>query len=216
MQARKLFLAAAVSAMVSAAAGATVNPFEKEDDSWISLGGVIVDPEATSFLLDYGKGVIRVEMDDWDSYPETYGLLEGDRVTVYGKIDDDLFEVTKIEAGAVYVEGLSAYFYASSEDEESQVLIPYYWTEPVVAVPNNVTLRGTVTEVDEKARSFVIDRGAGALTVETDEMPYNPLDELGFQQIEAGDVVSVTGNIDYDFFDNRVLEAERITTLLGS
>ena len=70
---------------------AAQEPYSKADDSWISISGTVAAPTADSFMLDYGDGVITVEMDDWDTYGDAYGLLDGDKVTVYGKIDDDLY-----------------------------------------------------------------------------------------------------------------------------
>jgi hypothetical protein len=44
-------------------------------------------------------------------------------------------------------------------------------------------------------------------------MPYNPLDDKGYQKIEVGDVVSVSGNMDDDFLEGRELVAESIVTI---
>ena len=60
----------------------------------------MTSPTADDFVLDYGSGTILVEMDDWDSYGDAYGLMDGDRVTVFGRIDDDFFEVAKVEEKA--------------------------------------------------------------------------------------------------------------------
>jgi len=94
------------------------NPYLMPDDTWISISGTAVDPQAASFTLDYGEGTVLVEMDDWDWYGEAGGILDGDKVTVYGEIDDDFYELTSIEASSVYVESLGTYFYANSDDEE--------------------------------------------------------------------------------------------------
>jgi len=93
-------------------------PYEQPDDAFVTLSGQVKSTGNGEFALDYGEGSIRVEMDDWDRYDEARPLSEGDQVTVYGRIDDDFFEATTIEAGAVYVAGLNSYFYASSADEE--------------------------------------------------------------------------------------------------
>lgn len=102
------------------------DPYAKPEDSWISISGTVVDPKADTFKLDYGDGVITVEMDDWDDDADAYVLLDGDRVTVYGMIDDGLFERTTIEANSVYVESLNSYFYASAADEEGDALDSAY------------------------------------------------------------------------------------------
>lgn len=208
-------LATGIAAALLATGALAADPYAKPDESWISISGTVVAPGADEFTLDYGKGVIKVEMDDWDRYGEAYGLMDGDSVTVYGRIDDDLYELASIEASAVYVDSLNTYFYASSADEEGVAEAPISaWTIYTVPVPSQATVSGTVTSVNKEAREFTIDTGASMLTVDTSTMPYNPLDELGYQKIAKGDHISVTGDIDYEFFDGRVLEATAVTTLL--
>ena len=60
------------------------DPYEQPDESWISISGTVVNPDSDSSVLDYGDGVVTVEIDDWDSYGDAYGLLDGDQVTVQG------------------------------------------------------------------------------------------------------------------------------------
>lgn len=57
-------------------------------------------------------------MRQWDWCQEGYRLLDGGEVTVYGRVDDDMFESKSIEAGSVYVKDLNTYFHANSTDEE--------------------------------------------------------------------------------------------------
>jgi hypothetical protein len=101
-----------------------------------------------TFTLDYGKGVVTVEMDDGHRDADAYKLFEGDKVTVNGKIDDDLYETTKIEASSVYVEKLGTYFYASPVDEEDV----FFYTVTTPVVVGDLTVRGTVTDVDDHGR----------------------------------------------------------------
>ncbi|MGM0425831.1 MAG: hypothetical protein ACQEQ7_01185 [Thermodesulfobacteriota bacterium] len=102
-----------------------------------------MDVQEDSFTLDYGEGTVLVEMDDWDWYDEEGTVLEGDKVTVYGKIDDDLYEATSIEASSVYVENLGTYFYASSADEEYDDDYDYWVAgEPIVL--GQTTVRSAV------------------------------------------------------------------------
>jgi hypothetical protein len=42
----------------------------------------VTNPRADAFTLDYGRGQILVEMDDWDWYQEGYNLVAGDHVIV--------------------------------------------------------------------------------------------------------------------------------------
>lgn len=190
------------------------NPYTKPDNSLVTISGTVVDPGVELFELDYGQGTVTVEMDDWDSYGEARALMDGDVVTVYGRIDDNFFDSTSIEAGAVYVDGLNTYFYASSDDEEDlSYYTPNAWIAPASIVPNAMTLRGEVTSVAKEDRSFTVSIGNETVEVETDMLGYNPVDDKGFQQINSGDWVSVSGTLDYAFMDGQVMRAKSITTL---
>lgn len=182
------------------------NPYAKKDGSWISISGTVTSTAPDSFNLDYGEGIVLVEMDDWDLDADGYKLFEGDAVTVYGAVDDDLFETTSIEASSVYVKGLNTYFYASSADEES---VPAAAT--VAVVDYDLELTGEVTSTS--GREFTIDTGAREMKVDTIMMTYNPMDDEGYQKIEVGDRVRVTGDIDIDWWEKRELMAESVITL---
>ena len=58
----------AAPAMVQAAAEA---PYLERDGSWINLSGTVTSTTADTFMLDYGDGLITVEMDDADRHAET-------------------------------------------------------------------------------------------------------------------------------------------------
>lgn len=186
-------------------------PMWTPDDSWINVSGTVESVDADSFVLDYGKNTITVEMDDGDRDADAYKLLPGDKVTVSGMIDDDLYEKRTIEASSVYVDKLNTYFYASAVDEEELPADTFITLEVPVVIPST-TIQGTVTAVtgDEE---FILDKGIQEITVEVDAMPYNPLDNEGYQMIEVGDVVSVTGQMDEDFLEGREFVAESIVTI---
>lgn len=184
----------------------TPNPYLQEDDTWISISGTVGTVSPQSFTLDYGDGIVMVEMDDWDADADAYKVASGDKVTVFGEIDDDFFEATTIEASSVYVEDLGTYFYASAADEEDT----FVTVVTPIAVGGTV-VQGTVTNVGDG--EFVLNTGLRQLTVEVDEMLYNPLDDEGYQRIKVGDRVSVSGTMDNDLFEGRELVAETIVTL---
>ena len=206
-------LATGIIATASTVAMAA-NPYMRPDESWISISGTVVDPRSETFLLEYDDCMITVEMDDWDSFGEASKLIEGDKVTVYGRIDDDLFELSKIEADSVYVENLNTYFYDSSAaDEEDAFVMTDYWVAGAPVVVSAATLRGTVTDVDEAAAEFTVNTGVRQVRVETEALAYNPLDDKGFQRIDAGDYVSVVGDFNQEFIEGRVFEAASVLTL---
>jgi len=188
----------------------TPNPYLKPDETWISISGQAVETMAESFILDYGKGTVKVEMDDWDTYDENFERIEGHKVTVYGMVDDDLFETTTIEASSVYDENLGTYFFASAADEEYDDDYDY-WIDGDPVVIGQTTVLGRVTSVS--GREFTIDTGPRKLTVDTIMMNYNPMDDTGFQKIEVGDYVSATGSMDYDAWEEKELMADYVITL---
>ncbi len=201
--------AAAAALCLAATAHAKQAPAEKPDGSWLSLAGTVTSTTPSSFKLDHGAGVITVEMDDWDSYGDAYPLRDGDQVTVYGRVDKNLFAKTTIEAGSVYVEGLNTYFYASSADEEDYGA----WVVNVDVVPGELTYIGTVASVSPLVDTFTIDTGLTEMTIDVSGLNYDPLDDEGFQKIKVGDRVRVDAVIDKDFFGDQDLLATRVVTL---
>ena len=187
------------------------SPYAAPDNSLIAITGTVVEPTEESFVLEYKGGEILVEMDDWEwqRYDEAYGLLEGKKVTVHGVIDDDLYELAKIEASSVYVDSLNTYFYASPVDEENATI----WLTDVPVIAGTVVVRGTITSTDPASAEFTVDTAGRQLTVDASTLGYNPVDARGFQQIEEGDFVSVSGIMDEGFLKDRVLRAASVVTL---
>ncbi|MFP4521707.1 MAG: hypothetical protein ACLFQK_06130 [Fibrobacterota bacterium] len=98
-------------------------------------------------------------------------------------------------------------FYVSPVDEEDNPVIVTTW-----ATDFDISLTGKVTEVD--GREFTLDTGTREMQVDTRMMVYNPMDKFGFQKIEKGDIVSVSGNMDFDVLEQKELMAESIVTLI--
>lgn len=188
----------------------TRDPQKKADGSHIEISGTVTTTAPDSFRLDYGSGLITVEMDDWDWYEEEREVLSGDRVRVSGKVDDDTYESASIEAGSVYVESLNTYFHASSADEEGQPFTPSQAPDGRVT-RGDMAITGVVTSVGD--HEFTMDKGKRKITVETSMMPYNPLDSEGAQQLAIGDWVRAKGRVTRDTFEKKELEAESVTTL---
>jgi len=196
-------LGACVSAPVLAE-----EPYMKPDDTWISISGTIEHVERDAFTLDYGEGIISVEMDDGDRDADGYKLMEGDKVTVNGRVDDDLFETTTIEASSVYVEGIGTTFYASAVDEEDAYALVTITTPIVVSA---TVVEGRVTDVNDE--EFSVDTGPRQIRIDVSEMPYNPLDDKGYQKLQKGDRVRVGGHMEDDFLEGRELMADSVVTL---
>lgn len=205
---KKALVVAVVAGCLAISAHAQ-DPAEQPDESWISLAGTVTSTTSDSFRLDYGDGIITVEMDDWDAFGDAWPLMDGDQVTVYGEVDQNLFANTTIEAGSVYVEGLNTFFYASPADEEQYGA----WVVNADVVPGELTYIGTIKSVSPMTNTFTLDTGGTELTVDTSALPYNPLDDEGFQQLDVGDRVSIAAVIDMDFIGDQDLLAESVVTL---
>ncbi|MBN2418387.1 MAG: NirD/YgiW/YdeI family stress tolerance protein [Deltaproteobacteria bacterium] len=191
------------------------DPRLKKDESWITISGIAAQVGSDTFLLDYGTGLITVEMDGLKWYKKDFKVIEGDRVTVRGKIDDDLFETTTIEADSVYDPKLGQFFYASPRDEEVVKNLGHwrYYVDPEVK-SDEIVVQGTVTGID--GREFTIDAGKREVKINTLTMPYNPMDDKGFQVINKNDLVRVRGNLmDYDFMKSRILYADSIVKIVN-
>ena len=57
------------------------DPYLMSNNSWISISGTVKSVSADLFTLDYGDGLITVEMDDGDRDADAYKLIPGDEVT---------------------------------------------------------------------------------------------------------------------------------------
>lgn len=195
------------SAIMFAAPSWAQNNSLQEDDTWIEISGTIESVSPNEFEVSYGDDTITVEMDDGDRDADAYKLVQGDEVTVYGFIDDEFFDAQSMEASSVYVEDIGTYFYAHDMDDEFPV------TSVNAAIDVSYTVvQGTVTEIDEEAEEFSINTGSRRLTVDVDEMPYNPLNGEGYGMLNVGDMVSVTGELDRRLFEGRVLEADTVVS----
>lgn len=206
---RNLILSGLAASLASSLPAA--DPIERADDSWITLSGTVVATYTDAFVLDYGEGTITVEMDDWDWYDDSKHIVQDDQVVVYGVMDDDLLETATIEASSVFVESLNTFFYADPTDEEK-------YRRSAAATPTyidgaRIEIEGTVSRI--KDREFFVGTGKREIKVDTVSLPYNPLDEFGYQKIEVGDRVKVEGEMDLDVFEKREVHAMTVITLNG-
>lgn len=181
------------------------NPYTAVNNTWLTLNGTVTSAGPSGFELNYGKGSVRVEMDGWQWYHADYPIIDGSRVRVHGKIDDDRWEITSIEADSVYVKDLNTYFYANEMDEED-IDVQAEDSDKVFI------LRGTIKQI--KGREFLLNTGAKEVKVDTLELSYNPLDNEGYQKLKPGDYVQVSGEIDADFFEKAEIMADSVTTLV--
>ena len=190
----------------SALAAAPLTPAERlaaaTDQSWINLRGTVVTAGPNAFVLDYGAGEITVEMDDWDWYREGSALLPGDSVVVTGKVDDDLWQAKRIEAGSVYVKKLDTYFYASGADEEELQESTVY----VASGPTYSDTTGYVTAAE--GQELTVNSGAGEVRVDLTRLKGKQK-----QPVKVGERVYVWGDLDVESGERTEIMARGIVRL---
>lgn len=195
----------------------TLNADNKTDEgTWISISGTIVDPKMDKLTLDYGKGFLDVNMRDWKWYDKNYSKMAGNRVTVYGKVTDELFQKSTMDASSVYDERMGKYFYgidkgAKGEDWVSTSPPPDYWITGYRIKIGEVKVRGIITSVNGIV--FTIGTGPNKINLSTSDMPYHPLDKRGLRYIREGNYVAVTGRVGDEFSTKHEIIAEYIVTL---
>lgn len=183
------------------------------DGTWVTFTGTVAQSSPSGFYIDYGNDTVYVEVDDWDWYAHGYTALPGDKVTVSGRVDKDGFESRKLEAAFVYSHENFTYHYANPADEEDFGYVVHPFTvDPALS---SMSVVGIVDKV--RGDEFTLATGYANITVDTEAMAYDPLDDVGYQVIEPGDHVSVTGvmapgSLD-DFYDSRELIASDVLSL---
>jgi uncharacterized protein YdeI (BOF family) len=185
----------------------------KTNGEYITLSGKVSDVKADSFSLNVAGKKVFVEMDDYGWAADGYKLVNGDQVVVTGKVDKDLLENKKVEAGSVYVKNLDTTFYASSADEEDgPIIMTTYTMVPTLPEGASVDVQGKITDV--KGRELTVDTGFRKVKVDTKDMIYNPLDNSGYTKLSVGDRVRVSGRVDNDYFDTKEVSAKSVTELI--
>lgn len=177
----------------------------------IDVSGTIVSTSADSFYLDYGEGLILVEMEGWQWYEQRRSQIDGDDVTVYGRMDEELLSREVIRASSIFVEDLNTFYYSSRGDKEFNPRAITY-SLPVVSRGHQMNITGTVENIE--GRQFTLETGIGSVRVDTSKMIYNPLDDIGYQIIQPGDRVAVASRLQRGFFSAREVDAEAIISLV--
>lgn len=211
-------LLAAIAAIAFSTGGASAqDPYLLKDNTQITISGTVTSADDNSFVLDYGGGTITVELGglDWGfgRDDEESQIKSGEKVVVTGEVDDELFETTKIEADHVFIQDLGTQFSSPRQDQQQQQ--PLYaatWT----FIDFDTIVEGKVTSVSQEKQQFALRTGTTStetLVVDVSNLPNNPVDQDGFQQIKKGDRVAVSGDLDDQFIESRKLIAENVVSL---
>lgn len=219
---KKTFKTLLTAALVTPLTFGAVQAAEVEVDNTLSgfrdgapvvLTGNITEIRSDEFDLNYGSGMITVELDGWKwTGNETAYLEVGDSVTVSGKLDDDLFEGREVEADNLYLSDKRVYYYTDDSYPSYYMTYNSYDTTPETMDDGSyLTMRGQVSNVN--GDEFTLTSATGmSMIVDVDDLDNNPLDNTG-TQIKNGDIVSVYGEIDDGFFEDKEIEADSVILL---
>lgn len=184
-----------------------------EDRSIVSVAGVVKSTAGDRFTLDMGGSDIIVEMDGWDWFVnEAEQLHVGEKVTVTGRVDDNLFEKRTIEADTVYVHPRTTFYFANNGDEEGGEVLLYTYNMPPLSEGARISARGTVKNLG--GGEFTLDTKFGNIQVDTGSLSYDPTDKIGFQRIRNGDQVYVSGIWDKSFVESNKIQAQNLIRLV--
>lgn len=184
-----------------------------QNDAYITLSGTVGEiKDGDEFVLQHAGG--SIEVDTNDTWPDLFKadaatlLKTGDRVTVTGKVDNNLFTTNEIEAYQLTVNGPSynrVYTnnnFGPDNDDEYMAYSGAYGAG--LKDDQDVRLSGEVARImDDK--SFMLRYGNGEIKVETDDVEFTNATRLA-----VGDEVVVYGEVDEGWFDKKSVEAERV------
>ncbi|HEX5419983.1 MAG TPA: OB-fold nucleic acid binding domain-containing protein [Gammaproteobacteria bacterium] len=187
------------------------DPYARQNGTWITLTGKVTSVRRKTFGLQYGGGMIQVQMKAAQRSADDEKLMRGDDVIVTGLVNDNFIRKKTINPSSVYVRRLHAYFYGNplAQPGGLQVDMPPQNSEQII-------LRGTVTAVAKG--QFTLNTGLNAIKVAVDMLGYRlqagRLEGQGQQPISVGDVVAAAGMLDHRFFGGRTLEADSVKMIL--
>ena len=167
------------------------------DGSVLTLAGQVVATGSSWFTVGVGQERVIVEMDDWDWFQEGKALKPGDQVTVTGRVDQDIWEVKKLEASSVNVRNLGMTFYASGADEEDLA-------RGLVTADSMSSAQGLVTDVE--GQEFTVGGITGPVRIDMSQVQSKP-------PIKVGDRVYSWGEIDIDPREGVEIMADGVTII---
>ncbi|MAZ47394.1 MAG: hypothetical protein CME65_02455 [Halobacteriovoraceae bacterium] len=178
------------------------------DGETISLKGEVVET-GPDYLVVEGlnpDGALQrhiIEMDDWSSDSKVFLRLKGEKVLVYGRVDNDALEKLTVEASRVYVPRLQKAFEANPVDEEFNVG-PFGHVNLIPDFP------------DKTQKIFVgkvLSVGTEEALVETEEgkliVDFNNID-ASEDAFARGDRLRITGYLNENIFTYDEIDAQAV------
>lgn len=197
--------------------GASSRPADQDREgstykSYATLTGTVADAGDDQVKLDYGDGLITVDLEAFDWDQDARPIAQGERVTVFGRIDQALYDEQALRATSLYAYNRSAYYYADQDDRTAFDLgEPVFINNLMDREGTWIALSGEVVGMD--GRDVTLDTGESEITVDTSQMQYDPTDAVGYLRLRPGDRISAAGFVDTDLFEERELVARSLVSL---
>lgn len=187
-------------------ANAQPSPYVLPNGKKINISGLVIEAGAKTFLLDYGKGAITVELDDYDTYEEGFNIEVGDAVIVKGRIDADGGQERTIEAESVFIPELDLRITASSTDEEDTNTKLFTHS---LANGEEIQLNGIVKTINNNIVTIQSSKGLV-------EVHFGKVFKQGPMQLNVGQAIKVTGFYKNRFFLKDIIFAETVERVRSS
>ena len=184
------------------------------NNSYVTLSGVVGEvTEGDEFELRYGGGTVMVDTND--TWPDLFKkdasmfIKTGDRITVTGRVDANFFDKKEIEAYRLTVHNDNYYrTYTNNDYAPSYQPDTQYYYYPYDADNSlddkTVSMTGQVSAVGGND-DFMLRYGDREIKVDTDKLNFTDASRL-----TVGDIVTVYGNLDKDWFNKTEVEATKI------
>jgi hypothetical protein len=178
-------------------AEAPVDLEAKPSGAWIAIDGTISTVGGRSFILAYDGGTVPVAYGG-EALRE-HQFQQGEKVTVFGWVDKDLFERKVLKASSVVVgaDGGSRTIVGDDIGDASR--------RPAGA---GFMVHGRVTGID--GRMITVEQAEGHVLIDTRGMSYDPTRAEGHRRVDVGDIVTAQGSIDNGFWGARTFKARSL------
>ena len=175
-----------------------IDPATLENPIWIGIHGTIGMVGPNSFFLDHGDSTVIVGLAG-EALRE-HDFAKGQKVTVFGRVDNDLFEKNIIKARAVAVEGIdgAGHSVISEQDRLGSINVSY--------VPASM-VHGRVSAVTETR--VVLDHGDQKISIDTSELS----GDQEKPQVKQGDLVMAEGTKLRDLWGSHTFKASSIKVI---
>lgn len=195
----------ASSATAHAETGALVNA---QDGTYISITGTVGRVlDTDEFVLKTTNGDINVDTNDrwpmlFNKTANQRTLTAGDKVMVRGIIDDNYFTKKEIDAESIAQIGsgyTTVYYYDTDNYDDN------FWYDSDYYNEKTVSLSGSVAKIMDDDEFLLNYVGGGTIEVDAGDV----VDDIN-KSLSVGDSVTVYGEVEEGWFNNRELDATSI------